>query len=111
MGLVWLVLRHKNQMARLRRVHNDPLLVPHHTARTYFYSIDDRVVCWQDVESPAAYARAAGYTIALALFNGTLHMSAVVPPATGIPSGAPSLANPLRRGREGGHVSSRAVNR
>ena len=69
MGLVWLVLRHENQMARLRRVHNDPLLVPHHTARTYFYSIGDRVVRWQDIESHAAYARAAGYTIALALIR------------------------------------------
>ena len=44
-GLVWLVLRHENQIARLRRELNDPLLVPHRTARTYFYSIDDRVVC------------------------------------------------------------------
>ena len=65
------------QIARLRRELNAPSLVPNHTARTYLYSIADRVVRWQDVESHAAHARAAGYAVSLERFDVTPHVAHV----------------------------------
>ncbi|KAL9102539.1 MAG: hypothetical protein Q9163_002318 [Psora crenata] len=52
---------------------NDPALLSLDALKVYFYSKEDRLVQWQDIERHVATARERGWEVKSELFEGTPH--------------------------------------
>ncbi|KAL9637713.1 MAG: hypothetical protein Q9164_002038 [Protoblastenia rupestris] len=75
-GLMWLVgcmMGRENVLTQSNNDLNDPALVPLDAPRVYLYSVEDRLVRWQDVEMHAAVAERKGWEVRREIFERTGH--------------------------------------
>ncbi|KAF2676478.1 hypothetical protein K458DRAFT_243098, partial [Lentithecium fluviatile CBS 122367] len=62
----------------MRRGLNDRLLFTTNAARLYFYSTNDSMVPWQDVEAHASSASSAGYKVHTVRYVGSSHVGHIM---------------------------------
>lgn len=67
--------RGKGPVTVLRRLLNDPTIVPLHCVRTYVYSVADKLVDWRDVEAHAEEAERSGWKVMRIRFEDSPHVA------------------------------------